>query len=629
MGGSTKKIDTTPSDVTGLRSNLANWLQTGGPTPGGQAQFGQPGGGMQAPQQQVMTAPGANATPQGYNGGMSNTGSYNGGVQQQGMGMGQWQSGGQMGPSSGVQRGGLGSGGGISRSSGFMAGQMDSSPTGDGRPMTAGGALTGQLQSQSDWQAGRDAWLKSGGQDGPDTRSDGTRPPQPTQAAWNAATGIPNNFMNQFGPGGGETPPPWNPSPGGGQQPGPQGQGGFGQMNNQFNPQQVNLGPTAVASAPGQINPMQINPNQIPQVGQGLQGPQMLNPGDFNPMGSYQAVGTQFGVPQAGGQDFMRGQIGNVQAQSSGFNPTQSVDQLGGVNSAFFRNMQGQLSPAFQQQRAEALAQAKESMGNMGAGTGLANALGTAMNRSLGNEQATLANYASQGLQTEVGRQMGESQLGAQVGMANAGRDLQGQMANQGADSQFLNTLLAQSQQRGQLGLQGQQLGLQGQMANQGTMAQLGGQGAQNALQASLGNQQAGLQGNQQTLQAQGQNAGNWLQSMLSNQGAVNNSQAQNISNSMNTQQFNAGQMNQMNLSQGQLSQAYQQLASQMGDANAQRYMQMLLGMSTQGVGPSQVVQNPGWGAAIGQIAGTGLGAMFGGVGAGVGGAIGKKLGGG
>lgn len=122
---------------------------------------------------------------------------------------------------------------------------------------------------------------------------------------------------------------------------------------------------------------------------------------------------------------FDRGQIRDVTGRD-----TQSVDQLGGVNSAFFNNMMGQLAPAFDTQRQLAAAQGKEASGNL-TGSGFANRLGNTLNRTLGDQQALLANYASQGLQTEVGRQQGD-----------ANRNLQGQIANQGADQGFLNTLL-------------------------------------------------------------------------------------------------------------------------------------------------------------------------------------------
>lgn len=580
MGGSTKAIDTTPTDVRGLRKNLSSFLQGGNMTPNAPMQG--PQGGYNVGPQQTFTAPGANTTPQGYNGmGMPPAPGGSGRPATAGLSMDQ------------------GGGSGLN-----MSGNLNS-----GNAMGSVGSNVNPLAMRSGY---------SGGGPPPPNRAmgmvGGDPPPPP--------------FQGGFENGGGASPYPQAPT----------GTGGFNQMFN-AGPQggPVQLGPTAVMSAPGQINPQQINPNSIPQVGGAFNIPQVnsqqLNGADFNPMSQgFREVGTQFG---AGGDPFSRGQIRDVGGGMASYGGTQSIDQLGGANSAFFQNMMNQMKPAFAQSRAESLAAAKEGLGNMGAGSALANSLGTATNRSLGDEQARLAGYAAQGVQMESNRQLQDAAMAAQVSMANANNDLRGQMANQGMDSQFLNTML----QQGQLGLQGQQLGLQGQIANQNTQAQLAGQGASNALQAGLGNQQSNLQGQmanannslqgqQLTQQGQGQNANNWLQAMLANQGAVNGAQGQNIANSMGAQQFNAGQMNNMNLNQGQMNQMYQQLVSQVGAQNAGNYLQMLLGMSTTGVGPAQIVQNPGWGQAIGGIVGTGIGALAGGVGAGIGNKIGSNIGG-
>jgi len=323
---------------------------------------------------------------------------------------------------------------------------------------------------------------------------------------------------------------------------------------------------------------------------------------------------------------FNRGQVGDVSAQSSGYNPTQSVDALGGKNSAFFNNMVEQLKPAFSQGRAEALAAAKEGLGNMGAGSGVANSLGIAINRSLGNEQATLANYATQGIQTEVGRQLQDAAQTAQVGMANANRALSADQSNQGADLQFLNTLINQGNTAGNLALGAGAQNLQAQIANQGTKANLGTTGANNALQALLANQGANLN-------AQGQNAGNalqqWIQSnqfgqnaqqanmganlqaLLANQGAINSAQGQNIQNWMNQGQFNANLAQNTNNLNAQLGQMYQQLSTQVGQQNAQNFLNMLMGMGTTGVGGNQVVHSGGAGALLQPIA-AGVGSYFG-----------------
>lgn len=162
---------------------------------------------------------------------------------------------------------------------------------------------------------------------------------------------------------------------------------------------------------------------------------------------------------------------------------SQSVDQLGGANSAFFQNMMQQLAPAFNQRREEGLAAAKEASGNL-TGSGYANALGSSINRSLGEEQATLANYAAQGLQTEVQRQLQQGgldlsamELGQRAELSNIATEMQrrGYNADQinkmiltqaGLDANRIQTLytgaLANNQFNAQQFLQGL-LGLLGQ----------------------------------------------------------------------------------------------------------------------------------------------------------------------
>lgn len=160
-----------------------------------------------------------------------------------------------------------------------------------------------------------------------------------------------------------------------------------------------------------------------------------------------------------------RGAVRDVNSQS-----TQTVDQLGGANSAFFQNMMAQLQPAFAQERAQGLASAKEAAGNL-TGSGFANALGSSINRSLGNEQATLANYATQGLGLEMNRQQSDAQ-----------RQLQAQLANQSADQNVISQIL---QARG--------LGLQGQVANQNSQLATNQGNAQRFLQLLQGQSLAGV----------------------------------------------------------------------------------------------------------------------------------------
>lgn len=585
MGGSTKQINTTPDDIRPLRAGVANWLMGPSANAGaGGLNWGTPASAGTAPNQGMYGPQGQMAQPQPWmNGGPGN---------------------------------------------GYMG------PPGQGSPMVE--QYKSQMQGGSATQMsmpGAGAGYMGGGRpgDGGQTNSQGM------PLSWMAGGGSvgPSMAGPQMGTGGGgmgggqDYYPPQGPLPNGGMPPQQQGGGatGFNRVNNQ----QMPGGPVQVARDQGVPMPQQFNsqqvgldqmmfgqqmdPSKIPQV-----NAQQLNPSSYDPRGAFNPVGTQFG--QGLPPQFQRGDVRDATGQSSGYSGTQSVDQLGGANSAFFRNMQGQLQPSFAQGRSEALAAAKEGLGNMGAGSAVGNALGTAMNRSLGNEQATLANYATQGLNTEVGRQLQDASMGAQVGMANANRNLSAQQGNQQADMGFLSQLLGQGAQ----GLQAQGMGLQGQMANQGMQGQLGMANAQNQLAAGQSNQNANLTGQQSNAnnfmqlaglnQATGQ--GNMmanLNRLQGNQQAGNQVGMQNIANTMNSQQFNSGQNQQTNNLNAQLGQAYQQLSAQMGDANAQRFMQMLLGMSTGGVGPNEVVQSGGLGGLIpglGSALGTAAGAYFG-----------------
>lgn len=203
---------------------------------------------------------------------------------------------------------------------------------------------------------------------------------------------------------------------------------------------------------------------------------------------------------------------GGPQAQAGS---TQSVDQLGSATSGFFNNMMNQYKPAFAQARSEALAGAKESMGNL-TGSGAGNALGTATNRSMGAEQAQLAELAKWGVGQEMQRQLGQAGIDTNASIANAnnqgqmlntgvnmlGQQLQGNMANQNADLSFLDQLgrinLAQGNADANQSLQNQQLfqgtlnqgsaqGMQQGQFNAGQQNAMSGQNAQNFLQMLMG----------------------------------------------------------------------------------------------------------------------------------------------
>jgi len=623
MGGSTKSISSTPNDIQGLRTSLVDWLMNSGKPQQGGVPAGSPYTSGPNPPAPVPTSYGTQVS-----------GSAQGGMSAQGM------------PNNGMNGGVPGAGGGggggawqrmqsgnggmpAENNPAFAPGNMNTQgggmgqytrPVGDNMQAALGG---GGVQ----WQQGdsRTSGPTGGMGGGTGAWERGAQPQgNPGAQAFGGpqafSSGAPNQTGIDWTNGGTRTPS--GPVPGAAGGPNPS----FNQIFSQAPDGPVQAQHAQLPGMPGQINPNMIQPGSygavsgptamnVPQV-----TAQQIDPNAGNPMSSYMSVASQIQGMLPG--MFNRGQVRDTTAQSSGYNNTQSVDQLGGAKSAFFNNMKDQLQPAFSQSRAEALAAAKEGMGNMGAGSAVANALGTAVNRSLGNEQATLADYASRGVQTEVGRQLQDAGQESQVGMANANRMLSSDQGNQGADMGFLNQLLGQGNLN--LGAAGQ--GLQAQMANQSTMANLGTTGANNALQALQSNQGAGLQAsgqnagnalnywnsfNQMGQNAQNANMGAGLQAQLANQNAGNNAQGQNIANQMNQGQFNANMTQNTNNLNAQLGQGYQQLVAQMGQQNAANFLNMLMGMSTTGVQGNQVVQSGGAGSLLAPI-GQGIGAYFG-----------------
>lgn len=109
--------------------------------------------------------------------------------------------------------------------------------------------------------------------------------------------------------------------------------------------------------------------------------------------------------------------------------PTQSIDQLGGADSEFFKNMIARYQPAFDQNRNLAIAGAKEGAGTL-TGSGFANILGTNINRSLADQNNTLTGIASHGMDLEAQRQA--QRYGAETGV------------NQQNASNFLQLLMGQ-----------------------------------------------------------------------------------------------------------------------------------------------------------------------------------------
>lgn len=100
---------------------------------------------------------------------------------------------------------------------------------------------------------------------------------------------------------------------------------------------------------------------------------------------------------------------------------TQSVSEIaGGPNSYFANQVLSPYDQLFNQQRREALAQAKESAGNL-TGSGLGNVIGSAVNRTLPQQQAQLSDILT-GLTTqELGRQQNYANNSLQQLLAQGG----------------------------------------------------------------------------------------------------------------------------------------------------------------------------------------------------------------
>ena len=101
---------------------------------------------------------------------------------------------------------------------------------------------------------------------------------------------------------------------------------------------------------------------------------------------------------------------------------TSSIDALGSETSGFFNNMKNQYQPYFTQARNEAVAAGKEGLGSL-SGSSAANRLGSAVNRTLGQEQAMLAELAKWGIGQENARQL-------QLAGINTNRDITGAQIN-------------------------------------------------------------------------------------------------------------------------------------------------------------------------------------------------------
>ena len=301
-------------------------------------------------------------------------------------------------------------------------------------------------------------------------------------------------------------------------------------------------------------------------------------------------------IQQIMGQTGPNGAGSNVNALSqSGFAPanlgqvgTQSIDQLGSATSGFFNNMVNNYQPAFTQARNENLASAKESLGSL-TGSSAGNRLGTASNRSLGAEQAQLAELAKWGVGQEANRQMGVAGLNTQRDIAGAGinRDLTLGAANINRDY----GINAQNVNR-DYGIQAAGITRDYRLGglDAATKVGLADQGADldyNKLGAQIGSDNADR--TQQTNIAQGDSES---AASLQNQRMLQDVLSQISSGNIDIAKFNAGQSNNMSAQ------------------DAQNFLNFLISQTTAGVTPSTVVNSPGlFQTALG--AGTTIGAAY------------------
>lgn len=164
----------------------------------------------------------------------------------------------------------------------------------------------------------------------------------------------------------------------------------------------------------------------------------------INKLSSSLLNGDIFSVPNSSGdyrdlrgnlQNYLLGNIGQIGSGgnvplpgattvgNSGVNIA-SIDTLGGANSPFFQNMMAQYAPAFQAERARAIAEAKEASGNL-VGSGYANTVGNSINRTLESQQARIADLVSNQIANEQNRQTQLAQFAQQRNLTQAQLDQQ------------------------------------------------------------------------------------------------------------------------------------------------------------------------------------------------------------
>lgn len=370
---------------------------------------------------------------------------------------------------------------------------------------------------------------------------------------------------------------------------------GYGQIFSQY------TGPFNAATT----NAAQVGP--LPEQQHTTVGP--VGQANFSPVAAGNAVGAgQYMDPRfseifnmisglgagMGGATAQATKVAPVADINSVQNMVQSIDQI--VNSpaagGYFKdNVLNPYRELFEQQRGLALAQARESSGNL-TGSGYAGILGNTVNQLVPQEQARLADLLTNLATTEQQKQqlVAEREQGRNVQNQNT------QLTTAVTDAQ-LGTQASLANASNQNQFNTARLGNQASMYN--NFANIFGSQAQNQANAqneigmfnagqanSVGSQQAMFNAQQLTQQAlaQGQITANEAQSFFNAQLQQQNTNAQL---QQNTNQFNAGQYN----NAGMFNNSQQQGVN---NQNAQAFLNLLLPMLTGGVTTGQQSYQPG-----------------------------------
>lgn len=151
---------------------------------------------------------------------------------------------------------------------------------------------------------------------------------------------------------------------------------------------------------------------QLPGMGLQGAGDWMRSNGGMNPLATHgQRMddwrGAGGGGPMGASDEFLAMLNANL------FRQGPSLDSYADPNGALFKNVSGRYEDMFNTNRQLALAQAKESSGNL-TGSGYAAAMGNVVNRSLGEQNATLGNLLNQLAMAQYGQEQSNAQNEAQ-----------------------------------------------------------------------------------------------------------------------------------------------------------------------------------------------------------------------